>query len=117
MDSSLEPTTKEESKRRILLCSSSFREPRGWYWPSLAPLVLVSFLRSRPALAPWYEFLNLDFDEEDSAESIAAAVLESDPWLVGWSVYIWNVERILSACRLVKARKKDARIILGGPQV
>ncbi|MGL5098390.1 MAG: B12-binding domain-containing radical SAM protein, partial [Planctomycetia bacterium] len=45
------------------------------------------------------------------------AILARDPWLVGFSCYLWNIDRTLWVAERLKARRPDLRIVLGGPEV
>ena len=105
------------AKRRVLICGWSPYESRTWHWPSLAPIVLVSYLRKRQELAADYHFDLRDFNEEDTTETVFAAVCDSGAWLVGFSAYVWNIEQILQLSSRLKAQDPDLKIVLGGPQV
>jgi hypothetical protein len=50
-------------------------------------------------------------------EGLVAAIAERRPWLVGFTCYLWNVERSLWVAARVKERLPEARILLGGPEV
>lgn len=52
-----------------------------------------------------------------SDRGLAAEILSRDPWLVGWTCYLWNVERSLEISRLIKERRPVIRIIAGGPEI
>src|SRR5439155_4075518 len=49
--------------------------------------------------------------------AIARAVARSEPWLVGFTCYVWNIERTLWVCRELKRLRPDVRIVLGGPEI
>ncbi|MFM9966096.1 MAG: B12-binding domain-containing radical SAM protein [Planctomycetaceae bacterium] len=44
-------------------------------------------------------------------------ILARDPWMVGWTCYLWNIDRTLWIASKLKARRPDLRIIIGGPEV
>lgn len=46
-------------------------------------------------------------------ETIAAR----EPWLVGFTCYLWNIERTLWIAGELKRRRPDMRIVLGGPEI
>lgn len=48
--------------------------------------------------------------------SILRWIEEQDPDVVGFSCYLWNVERSLSLCRRLRERLTGVRIVLGGPE-
>ena len=49
--------------------------------------------------------------------ALAAALAERDPSLVGFTCYLWNIERTLWVARELKRRRPDVRIVLGGPEI
>jgi radical SAM superfamily enzyme YgiQ (UPF0313 family) len=48
---------------------------------------------------------------------LVAEILRGEPWMVGWTCYLWNVERSLEISRLVKERRPEVRVIVGGPEI
>jgi len=44
-------------------------------------------------------------------------IVEAEPDLVGLSCYLWNVERTLHLCSLIRQRLERCMIVLGGPEV
>jgi radical SAM superfamily enzyme YgiQ (UPF0313 family) len=52
-----------------------------------------------------------------SDRGLAAEILDRDPWLVGWTCYLWNVERSLEISRLVKQARPELRVLVGGPEI
>jgi radical SAM superfamily enzyme YgiQ (UPF0313 family) len=48
---------------------------------------------------------------------LAAALAGREPWLVGFTCYVWNVERTLWVARQLKRLRPAVRIILGGPEI
>src|SRR5262245_23895005 len=52
-----------------------------------------------------------------SDRGLVAEILSRDPWMVGWTCYLWNVERSLDISRLVKERRPEVRVIVGGPEI
>lgn len=52
-----------------------------------------------------------------SDQGLAAEILARDPWMVGWTCYLWNIERSLHVSRLVKQVRPGTRIIVGGPEI
>ncbi|HKB10473.1 MAG TPA: radical SAM protein [Vicinamibacterales bacterium] len=59
----------------------------------------------------------LEFADATSAEAIAGRILEREPDVLGLSCYVWNITTLTTVCRLVKARRPQTRIVLGGPEV
>jgi radical SAM superfamily enzyme YgiQ (UPF0313 family) len=50
-------------------------------------------------------------------QALAAAISDREPWLVGFTCYLWNIERTLWLARELKRRRPDVHIVLGGPEV
>ncbi|MFN0196455.1 MAG: B12-binding domain-containing radical SAM protein [Planctomycetaceae bacterium] len=44
-------------------------------------------------------------------------ILARDPWMVGFSCYLWNINRTLSLAASLKQRRPDLKIVLGGPEI
>ncbi len=49
--------------------------------------------------------------------ALVAALAEREPWLVGFTCYLWNIERTLWIARELKRRRPKVRIVLGGPEI
>jgi radical SAM superfamily enzyme YgiQ (UPF0313 family) len=49
--------------------------------------------------------------------ALAAALAERRPWLVGFTCYLWNIERTLWVARELKRRRPEVRVVLGGPEI
>src|SRR5262245_43766489 len=49
--------------------------------------------------------------------ALVEALAGRDPWMVGFTCYLWNIERTLWVARELKRRRPDLRIVLGGPEV
>ncbi len=52
-----------------------------------------------------------------SDEGLVAAILERRPWLVGFTCYLWNIERTLWIASRIKQRHPEVQILLGGPEI
>jgi radical SAM superfamily enzyme YgiQ (UPF0313 family) len=50
-------------------------------------------------------------------QALVEALVERGPWLVGFTCYVWNIERTLWVAQEVKRRRPDVRIVLGGPEI
>lgn len=44
-------------------------------------------------------------------------ILSRDPWMVGFTCYLWNIDRTLWIASRLKERRPDLRIIVGGPEI
>ena len=49
--------------------------------------------------------------------ALVAALAARDPWLVGFTCYVWNIERTLWVATELKRLRPNLRIVLGGPEV
>ena len=50
-------------------------------------------------------------------ENICDDIISNGYDIVAFSCYIWNIDYIKPLCELLKQKKKDIIIILGGPEV
>jgi radical SAM superfamily enzyme YgiQ (UPF0313 family) len=66
-------------------------------------------LRSRACLA--------EFDINQRPLDIAEVLLARNPKIIGFGVYIWNVEPTTEIIAAIKHVRPDIKIILGGPEV
>jgi radical SAM superfamily enzyme YgiQ (UPF0313 family) len=84
----------------------------------LALYYLKSYLlkRKNPA-KPLPEVKIRVFHEDDSVADICRKIQKTKPQLIGFSCYIWNIEKILQACRRIKKVNPSINIVLGGPEV
>jgi radical SAM superfamily enzyme YgiQ (UPF0313 family) len=66
-------------------------------------------LRSRACL--------VEFDINQRPLDIAEVLLARNPKIIGFGVYIWNVEPTIEVIAAIKRVRPDIKIILGGPEV
>ncbi|NQY26053.1 MAG: DUF4080 domain-containing protein [Piscirickettsiaceae bacterium] len=59
----------------------------------------------------------LEFTIQESSLNIAEQLLKYQPKIIGFSVYIWNVDEISSVVAVLKQISPDTLIVLGGPEV
>lgn len=59
----------------------------------------------------------IEFTLDQRPIDIVEALLESDPKIIGFGVYIWNVVETTEVVALLKTVRPDVRIVLGGPEV
>jgi radical SAM superfamily enzyme YgiQ (UPF0313 family) len=50
-------------------------------------------------------------------KALAAALARREPWLVGFTCYLWNIERTLWVARELKRRRPGVQVVLGGPEI
>ena len=53
----------------------------------------------------------------DPTDIIVEEIIEKNADIVGFSCYIWNIEKVMEVSALIKLIRPDIRIILGGPEV
>jgi radical SAM superfamily enzyme YgiQ (UPF0313 family) len=58
-----------------------------------------------------------EFDINQRPLDIAEVLLARDPKIIGFGVYIWNVEPTTEIIAAIKRVRPDIKIILGGPEV
>jgi radical SAM superfamily enzyme YgiQ (UPF0313 family) len=56
------------------------------------------------------------FNETLSVAAMAARIRKFSPALIGFSCYIWNIEKTLRLCRTLKKVMPRVTIVLGGPE-
>ena len=59
----------------------------------------------------------IEFTIQEKPLNIAEQLLQFEPRLIGFSVYIWNVAEITDTVALLKQIAPDITIVLGGPEV
>ncbi|MCG8427144.1 MAG: DUF4080 domain-containing protein [Chromatiales bacterium] len=59
----------------------------------------------------------IEFTLEPWPSDIAEALLAHDPKIIGFGVYIWNIEQTTRLVKLLKAIKPELCIVLGGPEI
>lgn len=59
----------------------------------------------------------LEFTIDQSPEEIVEAILNQSPKIIGFGIYIWNVEPTLKAVKMLRQLAPDIHIVLGGPEV
>jgi radical SAM superfamily enzyme YgiQ (UPF0313 family) len=59
----------------------------------------------------------LEFTISQRPQEIAESILKKNPKILGFGVYIWNTAQTQSVIEIIKTKKPDIKIILGGPEV
>lgn len=59
----------------------------------------------------------MEFTINDNLENIFSSIYKNNYDFIGFSCYIWNIEKILKICSNLKKADPSIRIILGGPEV
>ncbi len=71
--------------------------------------------RSLGALRPQARIL--EFTIQDDPHEIVAVLLDANPRVIGFGVYIWNVELLYHVVFIIRAVAPDIKIVLGGPEL
>jgi len=50
-------------------------------------------------------------------QGLVEAILARQPWMVGFTCYLWNIDRTLWVIQQLKLRRPDLRVVIGGPEV
>lgn len=66
---------------------------------------------------PEYSCILAEFTINDPTLSIVSELYQHSPDVVGFSVYIWNIEETLKVIRLLKLTRPETIIVCGGPEV
>lgn len=64
-----------------------------------------------------WELEVIEFTINERLDNILASIYQSQPDVLCFSSYIWNIENILSLCRDLKQVSPHCVIVLGGPEV
>jgi radical SAM superfamily enzyme YgiQ (UPF0313 family) len=48
---------------------------------------------------------------------LVQAILAREPWMVGFTCYLWNIERSLWVAGQIERLRPEVRILLGGPEI
>lgn len=84
----------------------------------LAGAYLKLFARRR-GLDAFYDIAVVPASRANTLGDLALArhLAERRPWLVGFTCYLWNVERTLAVARELKRLSPATRVVLGGPEI
>ncbi len=79
----------------------------------------LKLFADKKGLGSFYDFDILPPDQANSLgdQALVGAIATRDPWLVGFTCYLWNIERTLWVARELKRRRPGVRIVLGGPEI
>lgn len=50
-------------------------------------------------------------------QGLVEAILDRRPWLVGFTCYLWNVDRTLWIAAQIRRHRPEVKIVLGGPEI
>lgn len=58
-----------------------------------------------------------EFEASQPAREIAESLLDRDPTIIGFGVYIWNTVKTKEVISLIKRVRPDIVVVIGGPEV
>ena len=74
-------------------------------------------IRYLKANAPDFDITLREYTLKDTLENMLNDLLSRKPKIIGFSVYIWNVEKTLQLINLLKEKDPTITIFMGGPEV
>jgi radical SAM superfamily enzyme YgiQ (UPF0313 family) len=68
------------------------------------------------------EFFDIEILPADQANrlgdaALVAEICEREPWLLGFTCYLWNIDRTLWVAEQVKRQRPETLVIVGGPEI
>ncbi len=66
---------------------------------------------------PEYEPILAEYTIKDPVLNIVSDIYQKKPKIVGFSLYIWNIEESIKVIRILKKTNPDLVIVAGGPEV
>ncbi len=84
----------------------------------LAAGYMILYARNR-GLDEYFDFQILPNSVADQASdsAIVQEILAGQPWMVGFTCYLWNIDRTLWIAKQVKQANPEILIVLGGPEI
>lgn len=101
------------NKLKIVLCVIS--ENRS-YTP-LALYYLRAVLLNNSSLQDRMRIEILEFDTKQKTEDIYLKIVEHQPDILGFSCFVWGIQKILAVTQVVKESHPKTTVVLGGPEV
>ncbi|MFA5363142.1 MAG: radical SAM protein [Candidatus Omnitrophota bacterium] len=90
---------------------------RNTIYTPLALLYCRACLEKDKTLAKKISVELKEYELDDSDEFILWELVRPSPRVIGFSCYLWNIEKILKLCRMIRRVMPGVIIILGGPEV
>lgn len=109
------------SKRRVLLCQLPI--PPAGPVPVRGNVPLAgAYLKMYAELRGLGRRYQIDLLPTTDANTLGdaalvEAILAREPWLVGFTCYLWNIDRTLWIAERLKARRPELLVIVGGPEI
>ena len=74
-------------------------------------------IRYLKANAENFDVLLREYTIKDQLEHVANDLLSNNPAIIGFSCYIWNIEKTITLIKLLKEKNPSLIIFIGGPEV
>jgi hypothetical protein len=108
-------------RRKVLLLQLPIPPPGPRAIRGNVPLAAgyLKFFARRRGLEEFYDIQILPGGLADtlSDQGLVEAILARDPWMTGFTCYVWNIERSLWIAQRLKAARPELKIVLGGPEI
>lgn len=82
----------------------------------LSSYVLKGYIEARCDRTPGVSVEVVNFSREDGAKEICDTIVQKQPDHIGYSCYVWNIEKIIEVVRLLRQTSKHVHIF-GGPEI
>ena len=90
---------------------------RNTIYTPLALLYCKTCLEKDTNLSPRVNVELKEFELDDPEEYIAWELAKTSPRIIGFSCYLWNIQKILKLCSMIRRVIPRAMVVLGGPEV
>jgi radical SAM superfamily enzyme YgiQ (UPF0313 family) len=79
----------------------------------------LKLFAERHGLAEYYDIEILPAQKANQLgdQAMVAAICEHNPQIVGFTCYLWNIDRTLWVANQVKQRRAQTQVLLGGPEI
>lgn len=83
----------------------------------LAPALLKASADADPEISSRFEIKILNLPASLKTEKVAQLILDEEPFAVGFSAYVWNIDLMRNAAAVVRSKNKSVKLFAGGPEV
>jgi radical SAM superfamily enzyme YgiQ (UPF0313 family) len=108
-------------RRRVLLVQLPIPPPGPQPVRANVPLAVayLKLLARKRGLEDDYqiEILEPRLANTQGDQGLVEEILARQPWMVGFTCYLWNIDRTLWVIERLKHRRADLRVVIGGPEV
>ncbi len=83
----------------------------------LAPATLKASADADSEISETYDIKILNLPASLTNQHVAQTIIEENPYAVGFSAYVWNMDLIVETARYVRSANPETIIFVGGPEV